>query len=192
MLKYVLVSSAILGIAVVIGFRGLMLGPGQWLVLDIVPCDNPELYWPVDISRQKINRTHDSFTISMDFDNELNFSYAGFVDAYQKLDGGFKFYQKIESDCTCTFLKKYAKENMERFLANAHYDPPDCPLPAGPFRVTNFVMDYTELPKHGVYGTFLANAYLVYKEEKVGCVKIILNFDERTEDDDDDDDFDFF
>ena len=43
-------------------------------------------------------------------------------------------------------------------------------------------MDYSELPKIGVYGTFEARVYVIYDKKRVGCVSTILNFEIRDDD----------
>lgn len=48
-------------------------------------------------------------------------------------------------------------------------------------------MDYTELPKEGIYGTWEAHVYALLDERKVACVKVILNFDKRSDEDSEED-----
>lgn len=52
--------------------------------------------------------------------------------------------------------------------------------------INNFVMDYENLPKIGLYGTFETRLYVIYDKKKVGCVRSILNFEIRDDEDDGD------
>ncbi|XP_035443133.2 uncharacterized protein LOC118271234 [Spodoptera frugiperda] len=193
MLKFVLVLTVCVPF-VISTLPGLMLGPGRWLVLNMVHCDNPEQYDVLfDISRKKINRTHDCFDLDIKLDRVFNHSYALLIDVYQKVDGGFKYYQTISDDSACAFLMRQAEENVRKLLTLANIDPPDCPLRAGLISIKNYVFDYRELPRMGVYGTYEANAYFLFKGIRIGCAKVVLNFDQRNgegDDDDDDDDDD--
>ncbi|CAH0663746.1 unnamed protein product [Spodoptera exigua] len=178
-----------------------LMGPGRWLVLNVMTCDNPEQYDLLfDISRKKINRTHDCFDIHINLDRVIDNTYRSAneqtdylmieIDVYQKVDGGFKYYQTIADESACKFLMRQAEANVKRLLASGNIDPPECPLQAGLIEIKNYVFDYRELPKTGVYGTFEAHAYIVYKGIRMGCTKVFLNFDEDDDDEDDDDDYD--
>ncbi|XP_026736858.1 uncharacterized protein LOC113500311 [Trichoplusia ni] len=173
----------------VVSVRALgLLGPGQWLVLNILECEDPEQYPMVfDAYRRKLNRTHDCFTGTFDSPYEVNSSYAIAVDVYKKMDGGFKFYQTIMDDCVCTFLMQHAKENIQRILSMSGVDPPDCPVKPGFYSVENFVMDYTELPLNGVYGTYEVVVFLTLDGRKMSCIKGHLLFENSDDDDEDDD-----
>ncbi|CAD0203620.1 unnamed protein product [Chrysodeixis includens] len=160
-----------------------LLGPGQWLVLNILQCDNPEQYELVmDGYRKKLNRTHDCFGFEVSSPAVFNTSYSISIDVYKKMDGGFKFYQTISDDCVCTFLMRHARENIERVLTMAGVDPPDCPIDPGFYTVENFVMDYTELPLNGVYGTYEVIVYLLLDEVKKCCIKGHLLFENNDDD----------
>ncbi|KAJ8728746.1 hypothetical protein PYW07_006442 [Mythimna separata] len=162
----------------------LTKGPGEWLVMHIGHCENPEKFeFVYEIIRKKINRTHDSYDIILQLEREFNSSLGLQVDVYQEVDGGFKYFQSIKDGCACSFIMKYAEDNLKRAYRMAGIDPPDCPYGPGPIVIRNFVMDYRELPKHAIYGTFQAYTYATHKKKKLGCVKIILNFDKRNDDD---------
>ncbi|KAJ8728745.1 hypothetical protein PYW07_006441 [Mythimna separata] len=163
-----------------------MLGPGQWLVEHIGQCENPETYeFVYEIIRKKINRTHDSYAIIFQCDREFNSSIGIQVDVFQEVDGGYKYFQTMTDKSACGFVKKYAEANLRRALSLANVDPPDCPFGPGPIIIRDFVMDYRELAKDAIYGTFQAYTFATFKKKKIGCVKIILNFDKRNDDDDD-------
>ncbi|XP_021195252.3 uncharacterized protein LOC110379774 [Helicoverpa armigera] len=196
MLKCFLLLVGIVCIPLVLCLRGLILGPGRWLVLHMGHCEDQVEYPMVyEVTRKKINRTHDCFDAHMIFDRDVNTSFSIQIDVFQEVDGGFKFYETIKDDNYCAFLMRHAGENMRRGLTLAHIDPPECPFLKGEVIMKNFVMDYRELAKHGVYGTFLANLYFIYEDLKYTCVQTILNFDEyesdyndEEEEEDDDDD----
>ncbi|XP_047027805.1 uncharacterized protein LOC124635894 [Helicoverpa zea] len=146
--------------------------------MNIAQCENPEQYdWVYEVSRKKMNRTHDSFDFSLKLDRIFNSSYAVQIDVYQQVDGGFKYHNTIRNECACALFMKYAQQNMRRGLMQANVDPPDCPIQPGDITLKDFVMDYKELPKLGVYGTFQTNLYLLYEGIKYFCIQVILNFD---------------
>ncbi|KAH9641834.1 hypothetical protein HF086_001550 [Spodoptera exigua] len=89
MLKFLLVLTVYVPF-VISFFPGLMLGPGRWLVLNVMTCDNPEQYDLLfDISRKKINRTHDCFDIHINLDRVIDNTYA--VDRNRRLsEGGWR------------------------------------------------------------------------------------------------------
>ena len=45
-------------------------------------------------------------------------------------------------------------------------------------------MDYTELPKLGMYGTFKAIVFIVHNKKRMACVQVVVNFEIRNEEDD--------
>nr|XP_049697571.1 uncharacterized protein LOC110383489 [Helicoverpa armigera] len=172
-----------------IAMRGMILGPGRWLVLNIIECENPDQYEIMyNINRKKINRTHDCFNMNMELDRVINTTYAIHIDVYQEFDGRFNFYKKITDDCACSFVMTHAGVSAKRALTMANIDPPDCPLQPGPITINNFVMDYRELSRHSVYGTFQADVYLLYNKVRLACTRVIANFEYV---DDEADDFDF-
>ncbi|CAH0663744.1 unnamed protein product [Spodoptera exigua] len=168
-----------------------LLGKGRWLVLTMMNCEDADQY---DIiltsSRTKINRTHDSFNLHMDLDRELNSSYGVELVIYKEMDGGFKFHQTMGSDNFCDFVKEYTGENWSKLLSMAGVDPPDCPIPTGEFKITEFVVDYQQLEETGLYGTFDVTVFLLHEAHRIICTRWLVRFEKEHDDDDDDDDDD--
>ncbi|KAJ8728748.1 hypothetical protein PYW07_006444 [Mythimna separata] len=166
-----------------------ILGKGRWLVLNNLQCDDSENFAiPIEVSRRKINRTHDAFTFSATLDKDIDTTYGIEIMADKEVDGGFKFYQKITDQSFCEMAKKYTGDNFPQVLTQAKIDPPDCPIPKGEILIEDFVLDYRELEETGMYGTFDVCVYLTYMAQRVACMRWIVRFERTNEDDDDDDD----
>ncbi|KAJ8728747.1 hypothetical protein PYW07_006443 [Mythimna separata] len=181
------------GSLVVTGYYGNdeIVGKGRWLVLNNMQCENPEQYEiPIDITRKKLNRTCDAFSIHAHLDKDLDITYGFELIAKKEVDGGFKFYQKVTDQSFCEMLKKYTGDNYRQVLAKAKVDPPDCPIPKGEIVVEDHIMDYSELEETGMYGTFDICMYVTYMMQRVGCMRWLMRFERVNENDDDDDDDD--
>ncbi|XP_035443134.2 uncharacterized protein LOC118271235 [Spodoptera frugiperda] len=168
-----------------------LLGEGRWLVLSMRDCEDADQY---DIimtsSRTKINRTHDSFNMHLDLDRELNSSYGIEVDIFKLIDGTFKFHHTMGGDDFCEFAKKHTGDNWNKLLALGGVDPPDCPIPTGEIKINEFIVDYQQMEKTGLYGTFDVIVYLLQEGHRIICTQWMLRFEKEHDDDDDDDDDD--
>ncbi|KAF9824723.1 hypothetical protein SFRURICE_010330 [Spodoptera frugiperda] len=169
----------------------LRAGEGRWLVLSMRDCEDADQY---DIimtsSRTKINRTHDSFNMHLDLDRELNSSYGIEVDIFKLIDGTFKFHHTMGGDDFCEFAKKHTGDNWNKLLALGGVDPPDCPIPTGEIKINEFIVDYQQMEKTGLYGTFDVIVYLLQEGHRIICTQWMLRFEKEHDDDDDDDDDD--
>ncbi|CAH1634720.1 unnamed protein product [Spodoptera littoralis] len=168
-----------------------LLGKGRWLVLTMMDCEDADQY---DIiltsSRTKINRTHDSFNLHMDLDRELNSSYGVQLIIYKEMDGGFKYHQTMGSDNFCEYVKENTGENWSKLLTLGGFDPPDCPIPTGEFKINEFIVDYQQLEETGLYGTFDVTLHLLHEGHKIICTRWLVRFEKEHDEDDDDDDDD--
>ncbi|XP_063895382.1 uncharacterized protein LOC110379775 [Helicoverpa armigera] len=184
----VLVFSSYVLLVKSIGFEEVA-GKGRWLMLNILQCeDADDMEFNFDLTRRKINRTHDAFSFKVDFDREINETYGIEIVAYKEVDGGFKLYHQMQDESFCTFVKKYTGDNWEKFFKMANIDPPDCPIKPGEVKVVDFILDYKELEETGLYGVFDASNYMLDKGRRVGCVRLLTTFEKDDDDDDDDDD----
>ncbi|XP_030028089.2 uncharacterized protein LOC115445528 [Manduca sexta] len=165
-----------------------MIGNGRWITKNVAKCPDDSKYTTkLEISRKKVNRTHDGFNLNGDLDFVLDNEHGIFIDACKYMDGGCKPYQTFADDCACCFLKKHAESNMVEIFTKAGIDPPDCPIPKGALVVKDYVFNYNALPEKGIYGTYDAKIYLLQPKvgenppEKIGCVLLTLQFENETD-----------
>ncbi|KAJ8728744.1 hypothetical protein PYW07_006440 [Mythimna separata] len=162
------------------------IGPGVWKVNYIRKCETDLHKFKFDIIQKKINRTHDGFTANFKLDESFNEDFGIRVDICKYVDGGCKQYQVLSDDCFVNFVNKYAENNVKEGLTMAGFDPPEFPLPAGDYSVSDYIFDYSELPSDAIYGRFCAKGFMLKDTEEVGCVELHVEFKEAQDEDDDD------
>ncbi|XP_023951938.2 uncharacterized protein LOC112055882 [Bicyclus anynana] len=157
----------------------------MWSLINIAKCDldlETEAIL-VEISRNRINRTHDGITAKLDVSLIIDDSYGILIDVCKFVDGGCKQYQIISDDSIINLIDKYAKENVIRAFELAKIDPPEFPVYEGNYAIEDFIMDYCELPTNCVFGKFEAQVFLVSSESvRVACLKVVIEFNAPEDD----------
>ncbi|XP_061717409.1 uncharacterized protein LOC133525166 [Cydia pomonella] len=176
-----LTVNIIISCGLLIGIRGQqMLGAGKWTVLSTQQCANDaEMPWTLHVRRHKLNRTHDAFDADIDLEDDLDDSCAIRLDICKVVDGGCKPYMIMADDCLPNFIKKHAKENVEKVLVSGGVDPPDFPIKKGSFHLKDYVISMEEMEKEGVYGTFEVEAFIIKDGQDVACIKITVKYEPR-------------
>ncbi|XP_072945666.1 uncharacterized protein [Epargyreus clarus] len=159
------------------------LGKGRWLLQSVEQCDEGDtegmqVVCEVDVTRRKHNRTLDVFDIDFQCNEDVGDMFGVIIIVCKHVDGGCKEWQVLTDDSVERLAKKYAEGNVRTAFEMAGMDPPDFPVKADKYSIRDYAVDYCELPKESVYGTFTAVAKLVRSGQAVSCVKCTLQFDE--------------
>ncbi|XP_063622883.1 uncharacterized protein LOC134794943 isoform X3 [Cydia splendana] len=177
-----LTVNIIISCVLLIGIRGQqMLGAGKWTVLSTQQCaKDADMPWTLRVRRHKFNRTHDAFDVDLELEDDLDDSCAIRLDICKVVDGGCKPYMVMADDCLPNFVKKHAEVNVKLVLGSAGMDPPDFPIQKGRYDVHQFIVDSNGLPKYGMYGEWLADAYVVKDGKDMACQQVVMTY-EKTE-----------
>ncbi|XP_045453618.1 uncharacterized protein LOC123662881 [Melitaea cinxia] len=162
-----------------------MLGPGMWSLISIGDCslDLENEVATFEVNKHKLNRTHDGFSATIVASETIDDKYGGLVEVCKYVDGGCKQYQVVSDNNVVSMLNKYSKENVISALTLANIDPPEFPIEKGEYHVEDYVLEYCKLPQEAIYGEFEALSFLVLNNEKVACVKCVLEFNKLEDED---------
>ncbi|CAH0718964.1 unnamed protein product, partial [Brenthis ino] len=155
-----------------------MLGPGIWSLISVIECTEPLVQEDIQIqlTKHKLNRTHDGVSAKLKAIAKIDDNYGVLIDVCKYVDGGCKQYQLISDNSVVSMLEKYAKDMVADVLGFANIDPPEFPIPQGEYEINDYVVNYCQLPREAPYGKFEASGFLVQGNVKVGCVRLVLEF----------------
>ncbi|XP_045453630.1 uncharacterized protein LOC123662894 [Melitaea cinxia] len=180
-----LTSSLPLIVSYVLQIKANMLGPGVWSLTSLDKCsiELKEEIITLDLYKHKLNRTHDGISADGDFLNDIGDNYGALVEICRFVDGGCKPSQVLSDNSVANMIRQYgSKENIINALTLANIDPPEFPIPKGKYHVDDFMIDYCKLPRDGFYGKFEGVGYLMRGSDKVGCIKMVMEFNKFDDD----------
>ncbi|XP_023950545.2 uncharacterized protein LOC112054856 [Bicyclus anynana] len=166
-----------------ISIQAFLIGSGIWSLIDVSKCDTvvDNVILDVPLEMYKVNYTHVGFRGEIDATMDIDDTFEMLIIVCKHMDGGCKHYVDIK-DGMEKLLKKLTEKNLRNLLLSAGIDPPEFPVPQGNRVIENFVMDYCELPTMGcIYGKYEAEAFFMKDEEKVGCLKVVLEYQQPEE-----------
>ncbi|XP_069362409.1 uncharacterized protein [Maniola hyperantus] len=156
-----------------------MQGDGVYSTIDVDKCEieieNEILTFEVE--KHKINHTHDVFNAKVGATMDIDDTFGLVIEVCKIVDGGCKHYFSIV-DSMEKFVAKYAKANLETAFRCAGLDQKEFPVPQGNHEVKDFVMDYCGMVRNAQYGIFEADIYIMKDEQRVGCLKAVVEFKE--------------
>ncbi|KAL0879614.1 hypothetical protein ABMA27_003333 [Loxostege sticticalis] len=177
MIKF-LVCGTIATCGLIIAVTSLeILGPGRWDVLNVAQCDNPDQYEvQIFVHKKKFTRDKDCYNGNLTLVDRLDESYAIRIELCVTVDGGCKPYQNYSDDSFINYIKRYAQHNVEKALLMSGVDPPEFPMEPGVYHIENYVFDYCELLRTGVYGKYGTDVFLIKDGKNIGCMHYLLEF----------------
>ncbi|CAH2087812.1 unnamed protein product [Euphydryas editha] len=162
-----------------------MLGPGLWSLISISECslDLENEVATFEVNKHKLNRTHDGISATFVAAETIDDKYGVLIEVCKYVDGGCKQYQVVSDNSVVSMLNKYSKENVINVLTLAGIDPPEFPIEKGEYHFDDYVFEYCKLPRESIYGEFEALTFLVLNNEKVSCIKSVLEFNKLEDED---------
>ncbi|XP_061717408.1 uncharacterized protein LOC133525165 [Cydia pomonella] len=155
-----------------------MIGTGKWTLVVAQNCSrDAEMPHKMYMHKHKLNRTHNYFDLGATIPEVIDNSIAVRVDIKRKVDGAWKQYMIWADDCLPCACKQFAGKNMKRGFEAAGIDPPDFPIPKGRYDIHRFIVDSNGLPKFGMWGEWMADAYVMKDGKDMACQQVLMTYE---------------
>ncbi|XP_052748373.1 uncharacterized protein LOC116413775 [Galleria mellonella] len=155
-------------------YAGDESGPGSWSVDSVGSCATryPSNFY---MTLHKPNSTAGEFNGTLYLPDGID-DYFSVTYEYTKLDGAD---HRVRSSAYRPFIYEYTKDAIDgQCHTAAETYPFYFPIPPGLYLFNDYIYHYkdTQLPAEGVYGTFDIYGYLNHRQERVGCMKLRISF----------------